>query len=268
MPDEARDPKGYQGAADFPLGAAHGAASTYGRADGVRCCDFCGFPVDEDAVSDEARELVPVTQEDRDAAANLAEWLQSMTNIGGNDIAAIRNGFWDQDTDDLGPLVQAFARHRLAALSTRPASTGEEVLAEKLFHDLKHGDEDHQAWLREAILASLLDRPIPEPRGQGRKEARIAELEALLEGSRPASTGEEVETFLDELSGWEQAYPLRAFPEPDLKKAAEVLKAAGMTLDSISASNMRHVVSCIAPKARAAIAALTVSTTNSDDAHV
>lgn len=68
---------------------------------------------------------------------------------------------------------------------------------------------------------------------------------------------ERAEEFLQELDGWEQAYPLSAFPEPDLKKAAELLKAGGMTLDAISASNMRHVVSELAPKARAAITALT-----------
>ena len=55
--------------------------------------------------------------------------------------------------------------------------------------------------------------------------------------------------FLHELDGWERAYPLSAFPEPDMRKAAELLKAGGMTLDAISASNMRHVVSQIAPKA-------------------
>jgi len=41
---------------------------------------------------------------------------------------------------------------------------------------------------------------------------------------------------------WSKAYPLDIFPEPDFKKAASVLKQHGMTLDSISASNMRHVL--------------------------
>jgi hypothetical protein len=36
----------YQSAADCPLGAAHGMASTFGGANGERCCDFCGFPVE------------------------------------------------------------------------------------------------------------------------------------------------------------------------------------------------------------------------------
>jgi hypothetical protein len=68
--------------------------------------------------------------------------------------------------------------------------------------------------------------------------------------------GELVEDFLHELDGWEQAYPLSMFPEPDMRKAAELLKSGGIALDAVSASNMRHVVSQIAPKARAAIAAL------------
>lgn len=45
-----------------------------------------------------------------------------------------------------------------------------------------------------------------------------------------------------EILNWIDAYPLDLFPEPDLKKAAKVLKENGLTLDAISASNMRHVL--------------------------
>lgn len=48
---------------------------------------------------------------------------------------------------------------------------------------------------------------------------------------------------------WAAAYPVGTFPEPseaDWKKAAEVLKEAGLSLDAISASNMRHVVGGVA----------------------
>ena len=44
------------------------------------------------------------------------------------------------------------------------------------------------------------------------------------------------------LHEWAQAYPLTVFPEPDLVRAHEVLQAAGMTLDAISAGAMRHVI--------------------------
>ncbi len=55
----------------------------------------------------------------------------------------------------------------------------------------------------------------------------------------------ELEQALTHIDTWAKAYPLEAFPKPDLKRAAEVLKAAGMTLDAISADNMRHVLNGI-----------------------
>ena len=45
------------------------------------------------------------------------------------------------------------------------------------------------------------------------------------------------------LTQWLRAYPLSIFPEPDLEKAAELLKAGGQTLDSVSANMARHVLS-------------------------
>lgn len=71
---------------------------------------------------------------------------------------------------------------------------------------------------------------------------------------------EKIERADDELriiENWAKAYPLEVFPEPDFKKAHALLQAGGMTLDAISASNMRHVVktvSEIAARARAALA--------------
>ena len=47
---------------------------------------------------------------------------------------------------------------------------------------------------------------------------------------------------LERIDTWTKAYPLKVFPEPDFKKVAEVLKAAGLSLDAVSASNMRHVI--------------------------
>jgi len=53
----------------------------------------------------------------------------------------------------------------------------------------------------------------------------------------------ELEEALQRIDNWAKAYPLKVFPEPDFKKVAEVLKAAGISLDTVSASNMRHVIS-------------------------
>ena len=47
---------------------------------------------------------------------------------------------------------------------------------------------------------------------------------------------------LESIDTWAKAYPLNIFPKPDLKKAAQVLKDAGITLDAISADAMRNVL--------------------------
>ncbi len=53
---------------------------------------------------------------------------------------------------------------------------------------------------------------------------------------------EEMSKKLYKIRQWCEAYPLDVFPEPDFKRAAKVLKENGMTIDAISASNMRHVL--------------------------
>ena len=50
---------------------------------------------------------------------------------------------------------------------------------------------------------------------------------------------------MDKILNWINAYPLDIFPEPDLKRAHEILKFHGMTLDAVSASSMRHVLNGI-----------------------
>lgn len=53
---------------------------------------------------------------------------------------------------------------------------------------------------------------------------------------------DELEDALQSIDSWAKAYPLKVFPEPDFKESARVLKDAGLSLDQISASNMRHVI--------------------------
>ena len=53
---------------------------------------------------------------------------------------------------------------------------------------------------------------------------------------------EALQEKLHKIKTWIEAYPLEVFPEPDFKKAHEVLQQHGMSLDAISASNMRHVL--------------------------
>ena len=53
---------------------------------------------------------------------------------------------------------------------------------------------------------------------------------------------ERLDDALRDIIKWAEAYPLEVFPEPDLKRAARLLKTHGMTLDAISATAMRHVL--------------------------
>ena len=50
---------------------------------------------------------------------------------------------------------------------------------------------------------------------------------------------------LQAIKTWVDAYPLDVFPEPDMQAVARCLKANGMSLDEVSASNMRHVLNGI-----------------------
>ena len=47
---------------------------------------------------------------------------------------------------------------------------------------------------------------------------------------------------LDIIRAWCDAYPLSMFPEPDFKEVHAALKEKGISLDAVSASNMRHVL--------------------------
>lgn len=58
---------------------------------------------------------------------------------------------------------------------------------------------------------------------------------------------------LRQIEQWAMAYPLDVFPEPDLKRAAELLKAGGISLDAVSASMARHVIEGVGRIAREAL---------------
>lgn len=58
---------------------------------------------------------------------------------------------------------------------------------------------------------------------------------------------------MERIEQWAQAYPLAVFPEPNWERAAELLKAGGITLDAVSAARMRHVVEGVGEIAREAL---------------
>jgi len=63
----------------------------------------------------------------------------------------------------------------------------------------------------------------------------------------------ELREALERIEQWASAYPVEAFPEPDFDRADELLKAGGVSLGAISASNMRHVLSGVTGIVRAAL---------------
>jgi hypothetical protein len=65
---------------------------------------------------------------------------------------------------------------------------------------------------------------------------------------------DELEDALHAIVRWSEAYPIDIFPEPDMKKARELLAVGGITLDAVSASCMRHVVDGVGKIARDALA--------------
>lgn len=82
-------------------------------------------------------------------------------------------------------------------------------------------------------------------------EHRIAGLEKALQHANAKI--DKLETALHLIAQWGDAYPLAVFPEPDLAKARTLLEAGGMTLDRVSASNMRYVAQGIAKIAAEAL---------------
>jgi hypothetical protein len=82
---------------------------------------------------------------------------------------------------------------------------------------------------------------------------QLTTLQAKLEAAE--KDAERKADALHELTQWCDAYPVKIFPEPDFAKAHELLQAGGMTLDAISASNMRHVLDGVRKIIDAAIAA-------------
>ena len=67
---------------------------------------------------------------------------------------------------------------------------------------------------------------------------------------------ERLEAALRRIVEWADAYPLAMFPALDadyLRRAHEVLTANGMTLDRISADNMRHAIEGAGKIAREAL---------------
>ena len=79
-------------------------------------------------------------------------------------------------------------------------------------------------------------------------EAHLTDAEAQSVAAaieRLVAERDEAREALLAIDTWAKAYPLSVFPEPDFALAAKLLKDGGLTLDAVSASNMRHVLTGI-----------------------
>ena len=98
------------------------------------------------------------------------------------------------------------------------------------------------AWERMAITRNL---HLPElTKGEPAAQQEWVNIPLYLRRASELSTDEveQLQTQMSMIMSWCQAYPLDLFPEPDLEAAADCLMGYGMSLDSISASSMRHVL--------------------------
>lgn len=100
---------------------------------------------------------------------------------------------------------------------------------------LKHGKEVMDAASKVLIAA----------------EAKLLHDKEVMDAAANVMDG--MREALLSIVSWSNAYPLSVFPEPDLKKARSLLEEGGISLDSISAHCMRHVVVGVGQIARKAL---------------
>jgi hypothetical protein len=93
------------------------------------------------------------------------------------------------------------------------------------------------------LLGKAYARVIDE---RGVLEGKLVELQSRpIEDALQAKLDDAADAF-HKLDNWAKAYPLDIFPVPDLEKARKLLMDGGITLDAVSATAMRHVISGVA----------------------
>ena len=68
-------------------------------------------------------------------------------------------------------------------------TTDIDALIATLFNAIKHGDEEHRTWLKEAIGNHFAGLPVPPPRGKGNTEKMQADIKRLREDIMDAVEG-------------------------------------------------------------------------------
>ena len=79
-------------------------------------------------------------------------------------------------------------------------------------------------------------------RGKILADTIIKNIELVARAERAENNLEIAMTALHEIQNWADAYPLEVFPEPNFAEVKRLLEAGGISVGSVSASNMRHVI--------------------------
>lgn len=95
--------------------------------------------------------------------------------------------------------------------------------------------------MRDAGNVHTLDRSVLNAAWQDLLAA-APDHPATAGGAEDAARIDRMESALEQIQAWASAYPIGMFPEPDWAASAKVLNDAGLSLDAISAANMRHVI--------------------------
>lgn len=65
---------------------------------------------------------------------------------------------------------------------------------------------------------------------------------ALVYAAGAAAEREKSCDLVDQVKIWREAYPLSIFPTPDWERVRDALEINGLTLDAVSAANIRHAI--------------------------
>jgi hypothetical protein len=156
----------------------------------------CGFAEDADqtrpALTPSPKAGVPSRE---DVARIVRREIFNAVAIGENELGR---------SDRLTLLNEACERTSDAILALIPST----IRNEALFEAIAHGDDEHRAWLKEAISKHFDGLPVPPPRGAGSKER--LKNEALEEAARGLFAGGFIEAGLrGEPSEWKQELEVR-----------------------------------------------------------
>lgn len=117
------------------------------------------------------------------------------------------------------------------------------ALCGKTLIAVRFGDWHHGDWTGEKSFIGY-DCPFATATLRASEWDALSELRTRAESSSESLVAErdDLAEKVRRISQWADAYPLKVFPEPDFNEARQALEAHGISLDAVSASNMRHVI--------------------------